>query len=163
MTIFAIDTCSLIALDYSGYLEIIIKNVDLVITNKIVSELEDISRFTDDDGRAAEDVLRLLSGITIMETMPKSSGEEELIEVARQNKCDFIVSDDIRPIPKFKTVKSSIIFSSHLLYYLYKAGIISKEKGLVALEKMRNKRSWKENVIYIAGIQLFKYNESKQK
>jgi len=108
MTIFAIDTCSLIALDYSGYLEIIIKNVELVITNKIVSELEDISRFTDDDGRAAEDVLRLLSGITIIETMPKSSGEEELIEVVRQNKCDLTVSDDLRAIPKFNTVNSSI-------------------------------------------------------
>ncbi|MCX9014704.1 MAG: hypothetical protein OIN89_07915 [Candidatus Methanoperedens sp.] len=159
MTIFAIDTCSLIALYYSGYLGIINKNADIVITKKIISELEDISAFTDDDGRAAEDVLRLLSGITIIETMPQSSGEEELIEVARQNKCDFIVSDDIRAIPKFKTVNSAIIFSSHLLYYMYRTGIISKEEGLVALEKMRIKRSWKENVIYIAGIQLFKSYE----
>jgi len=77
--------------------------------------------------------LRLLSGITIIETMPKSSGEEELIEVVRQNKCDLTVSDDLRAIPKFNTVNSSIIFSSHLLYYLYRAGIISKEKGLVFL------------------------------
>jgi len=156
MTIFAIDTCSLIALYYSGYLEIIIKNADTVITNKIVSELENISAFPDDDGRAAEDVLRLLSGITILETIPKSSGEEELIEVAHQKKCDFIVSDDIRAIPKLKKANQPLLFSTHLLYYLYKAGIISKEEGLISLERMRKKRSWKENIIYITGIQLFR-------
>lgn len=89
MTIFAIDTCSLIALQYSGYLEIIIKNVDILITKKIVSELEEISAIRDDDGRAAGDVLRSLSGLSIMETTPKSSGEEELIEVALQDRCDL--------------------------------------------------------------------------
>ncbi len=156
MTIFAIDTCSLIALQYSGYLEIIIKNVNLLITKKIVSELKEISAIHDDDGRAAGDVLRSLSGLSIIETTPKYSGEEELIEVALQDRCDFIVSDDIRAIPKFKTVNLPIIFSSHLLYYIYREGIISKVEGLVALEKMRTKRSWKENVIYIAGIQLLK-------
>jgi len=156
MTIFAIDTCSLIALQYSGYLEIIIKNVNLLITKKIVSELEEISAIRDDDGRAALDVLRSLSGLSILETTSKSSGEEELIEVALQNRCDFIVSDDIRAIPKFKRANLSIIFSSNLLYYIYREGIISKVEGLVALEKMRTRRSWKENVIYIAGIQLFK-------
>ena len=156
MTTFAIDTCSLIALQYSGYLEIIIKNVNLLITKKIVSELEEISAINDNDGGAAGHVLRSLSGLSILETTPKSSGEEELIEVALQERCDFIVSDDIRAIPKFKRANLSIIFSSHLLYYIYREGIISKVEGLVALEKMRTKRSWKENVIYIAGIQLFK-------
>ena len=156
MTTFAIDTCSLIALQYSGYLEIIIKNVDFLITKKIISELEEISAINDDDGGAAGDVLRSLSELSILETTPKSTGEEELIEVALQDRCDFIVSDDIRAIPKFKRANLSIIFSSHLLYYIYREGIISKVEGLIALEKMRTKRSWKENVIYIAGIQLFK-------
>jgi len=156
MTIFAIDTCSLIALQYSGYFEIILNHVDLVVTKKIVSELGDISAISDDDGIAAGEVLRLLNRMKILETTPKSTGEEELMEVASQNKCDFIVSDDIRAIPRFNRANSSIIFSTHLLYYIHRSGIISRVEGLVALEKMRNKRSWKENVIYIAGIQLFK-------
>ena len=71
MTTFAIDTCSLIALQYSGYLEIIIKNVDLLITKKIISELEEISAINDDDCSAAGDVLRSLSGLSILETTPK--------------------------------------------------------------------------------------------
>ncbi|MFH0903839.1 MAG: hypothetical protein V1854_01450 [Methanobacteriota archaeon] len=42
MTRFAIDTCSLIALYYSGYLGDTIKALNLVITNKIHYELEEM-------------------------------------------------------------------------------------------------------------------------
>jgi len=153
---FAIDTCSLIALQYSGYLSTIVETVDIIITKKIHSELEDIGIFTDSDAAAAREILRLLHRITIMEVSQRATGEEELIEVALQKKCDFIVSDDIRAIPKLKLTNISTLFSTHLLYYLFRAGIISKEEGLIALEKMRNNRSWKENLIYISGIQLFR-------
>lgn len=153
---FAIDTCSLIALQYSGYFEVTVKTINLIITKKIFSELGEMIKFSDDDGSAAREILKSVSEITILETQPKSTGEEELIEVALQNKCDFIVSDDIRAISKFKKVSVPVIFSTHLLYFLYRAGIISKDEGMVALEKMRSKRTWKENVIYIVGIQLFK-------
>lgn len=156
MTRFAIDTCSFIALHYSSYLEAAKKNMNLLITKKILSELEEMSTFPDDDGRAAREILSLLPWMQIMETQPKSTGEEELVEVALHNDCDFIVSDDIRAISKLKKAKKPLLFSTHLLYYLYKAGIISKEEGLIALERMRNKRSWKENLIYITGIQLFR-------
>lgn len=153
---FAIDTCSLIALQYSGYLSTIVETVDIIITKKIHSELEDIGIFTDSDAVAAREILRLLHKITIMEVSQRATGEEELIEVALQKKCDFIVSDDIRAMPKLKLTNISTLFSTHLLYYLFRAGIISKEEGLIALEKMRNNRSWKENLIYISGIQLFR-------
>jgi len=82
----------------------------------------------------------------------RSTGEEELVEVALQKKCDFIVSDDIRAMPKLKMTNTPTLFSTHLLYYLFRAGMISKEVGLIALEKMRNNRSLKENLIYITGI-----------
>ena len=153
---FAIDTCSLIALQYSGYLSTIVETVDIIITIKIHSELEDIGIFTDSDAVAAREILRLLHKITIMEVSQRATGEEELIEVALQKKCDFIVSDDIRAMPKLKLTNISTLFSTHLLYYLFRAGIISKEEGLIALEKMRSNRSWKENLIYISGIQLFR-------
>lgn len=153
---FAIDTCSLIALQYSGYLSTIVETVDIIITKKIHSELEDIGIFTDSDAAAAREILRLLHKITIMEVSQRATGEEELIEVALHKKCDFIVSDDIRAMPKLKLTNISTLFSTHLLYYLFRAGIISKEEGLIALEKMRNNRSWKENLIYISGIQLFR-------
>jgi rRNA-processing protein FCF1 len=129
MTRFAIDTCSLIALYYSGYLGDTIKALNLVITNKIHYELEEMGKYSDD---------------------------EELIEIAIKHECDFIVSDDIRAISVLKRAGIPLIFSTHLLYYLYKKGIVSKEEGLIALEKMRNRRTWKNNLIYIAGIQLFK-------
>jgi len=93
---FAIDTCSLIALQYSGYLSTIVETVDIIITKKIHSELEDIGIFTDSDAAAAREILRLLHKITIMEVSQRATGEEELIEVVLQKKCDFIVSDDIR-------------------------------------------------------------------
>lgn len=153
---FAIDTCSLIALQYSGYLEATFKNVNLIITKKILSELEEMGRFSDDDSSTAREVLKSVSKMLLLETQPKSTGEEELIEVALQSNCDFIVSDDIRATSKFSKANVPIIFSTHLLYYLYRKAIISKDDGLIALERMRNARSWKENLIYIAGIQLFK-------
>jgi len=152
--IFATDTCSLIALQYSGHLSTIAETIDIVITKKIHSELEEIGKFTDNDAAAAREILKLLHTITIMEVSQRLTGEEELIEVALQKKCDFIVSDDIRAMPEFKLTNTSTLFSTHLLYYLFRAGMISKEEGLIALEKMRNNRSWKENIIYISGIQL---------
>ncbi len=156
MTIFAIDTCSLIALHYSGYLEAVVKTVNLVITKKVYSELEEMGKFPDDDGSAACEVLKFMQWITALETQPKPAGEEELLDVALKHKCDFIVSDDIRAISKLRKADVPVIFSTHLLYYLYRAGVISKIDGLIALEKMRSKRTWKENLIYIAGIQLFR-------
>jgi rRNA-processing protein FCF1 len=156
MTRFAIDTCSLIALYYSGYLGDTIKALNLVITNKIHYELEEMGKYLDDDGSAALEVLTFLTKIKILETQPKSTGEEELIEIAIKHECDFIVSDDIRAISVLKRAGIPLIFSTHLLYYLYKKGKVSKEEGLIALEKMRNRRTWKNNLIYIAGIQLFK-------
>lgn len=156
MTRFAIDTCSLIALYYSGYLEDTIKALNLVITNKIHSELEEMGKYSDDDGFAALEVLTFLPKIKIIETKPEPTGEEELIEVAIKHECDFIVSDDIRAISKLEKAEIPLIFSTHLLYYLHKKGKVSKEEGLIALEKMRNRRTWKNNLIYIAGIQLFK-------
>jgi len=133
---FAIDTCSLIALHYSGHLESTIKTLNLIITQKIYSELEEIGKFSDDDSAAAREVLKLAPDLTILEIQPKATGEEELIEVAIQNKCDFIVSDDIRAISKLKKASVPVIFSTHLLYYLYRASKISKDDGLIALEKM---------------------------
>ncbi len=153
---FAIDTCSLIALHYSGYLEAAVKNIDIVITKKIYSELEEMEKFSDDDGSAAHEVLKFMQKVTVLETQSKPTGEEELFEAALKHKCDFIVSDDIRAISKLKKADVPVIFSTHLLYYLHRAGMLSKMDGLIALEKMRSKRTWKENLIYIAGIQLFR-------
>ena len=153
MTIFAVDTCSLIALLYSGHLEAIFKNMDLIITRKIHSELEEMRKFSDDDGAAAEGILGSVPGITVVETRP--TGEEELIEPALHKKCDFIVSDDLRALSKLTKAGIPVIFSTHLLYYLYRKGIISKDDSMIALEKMRNRRSWKENLIYITGKTLF--------
>lgn len=156
MTIFAIDTCSLIALHYSGYLEAAVRTVNLVITKKVYSELEEMGDFSDDDSSAALEVLKFMPKVTILETQPKPTGEEELLDVALEHKCDYIVSDDIRAISKLKKADVPVIFSTHLLYYLHRAGMLSKMDGLIALEKMRSKRTWKENLIYIAGIQLFR-------
>jgi rRNA-processing protein FCF1 len=154
--IFAIDTCSLIALQYSGYLSTIAETIDIVITKRIHSELEEIGIFTDNDAAAAREILKLLHILTIVKVPQRSTGEEELVEVALQKKCDIIVSDDIRAMPKLKMTNTPTLFSTHLLYYLFRAGMISKEVGLIALEKMRNNRSLKENLIYITGIQLFR-------
>ncbi len=112
-------------------------------------------KFSDDDGAAAEDILGSVPGMTVVETRLKPTGEEELIELALQNKCDFIVSDDLRALSKLTKTGVPVIFSTHILYYLHRKGIISKDDSLIALEKMRNRRSWKENLIYIAGKQLF--------
>jgi len=144
MTIFAVDTCSLIALQYSGHLEAIFKNMDLIITRKIHSELEEMKKFSDDDGAAAEGILGSVRGLTVVETRSKPTGEEELIELAFHKKCDFIVSDDLRALSKLTKVGIPVIFSTHILYYLYRKGIISKDDCMIALEKMWNRRSWKD-------------------
>ncbi len=115
MTRFAIDTCSLIALQYSGYLEASIKTVTLVITKKIYSELEEMGKFSDDDSSAAQEVLKLVKEITLLETKPKPTGEEELIDIALQKKCDFIVSDDLRAISKLKKADIPVIFGIVLI------------------------------------------------
>ncbi len=156
MTIFAIDTCSLIALHYSGYIKAAVETVNLVITNRIYSELEEMGKFSDDDSSAALEVLKFIPRIPVLETQPKPTGEEELVEAAIAHKCDFIVSDDIRAISKLRRAGIPVIFSTHLLYYIYRAGVLSKMDGIIALEKMRSKRTWKENLIYIAGVQLFR-------
>ncbi len=38
---------------------------------------------------------------------------------------NFIVSDDIHAMPELKLTNTSTLFSTHLLYYLFRAGMIS--------------------------------------
>ena len=74
--IFAIDTCSLIALQYSGHLSTIIETTDIVITKKIQSELKEIGTFFDNDAATSREILEMLHDITIIEVPNRPTGKK---------------------------------------------------------------------------------------
>ena len=65
-----------------------------------------------------------------------------------------MVTDDIKATKKFKN-KIEWIYSTHVVFLLYYKNIISKERALFSIEKMRTERSWKDNIISVTGRILF--------
>lgn len=45
--------------------------------------------------------------------------------------------------------KISVYFSTFFLVAFVTAGVLSKEEGLEKLERLRERRSWKNNIIYL--------------
>ena len=150
---FAFDTSALVSLGHTELIDLILENFNIILTHSIINELKEISTKDDNDALSAKKWLNKSKELKIEKTKTKKAGEEGLFEICI-NKDIFLVTDDIKAIKKFKN-KIKCYFSVHIIYILYKKEIISIERAIFSIEKMRAERTWKENIIYVTARTLF--------
>lgn len=153
--LFAVDTCALIALEHGDVFEEVVRSFNIAVTKKVVDELEETAAFKDQDGECARNILSKLSMLKVEKVRARDSAEEELLELARDNRVRYIVTDDLKAARKMRLSGMKVLFSPHLVYLLYKRGKLEKEDAVRTIERMRYRRTWKENVIYTMALGLF--------
>jgi len=152
-SLIAIDTSALVSLGHTELIDLILENFDIILTNSIINELKEISIREDNDAISAKKWLNVSKELKIDKIKTRKEGEDGLFKICTKRDI-FLVIDDIKAIKKFKN-KIKYFFSVHIIYMLYKKEIISKERAILSIEKMRTERTWKENIIYVTARTLF--------
>ncbi len=149
----AFDTSALVSLGHTDLIDMIMENYSIIITEKILTELKEIAKYKDKDGEAAKIWIQNINDLKIMDCKRQKAGEDELFNLCMKENIPMVI-DDIKATKKFDA-KIEWIFSVHIVFLLYYKKIISEEKAIFSIEKMISERSWKNNIISIAGKMLF--------
>jgi rRNA-processing protein FCF1 len=149
---FFIDTCSLVAIHYSGFYNEINEFLDLFVTDTVISELKKMAKYDDEDGLCATKILEKKHMLNIIPSELCGDAEEELMILSKEHSSIFI-TDDIKAMKKApKNLR--VLNSVHLIYILFRKNIIDKNSAIEAFNKMRNNRDWKKNSLVSIGKKL---------
>ena len=150
---FAIDTSALISLGHTGLFDLIIDNFNIIISEGVLDELRKISEIRDDDGEVAKIWLAQSERLETKKCKRKDVAEDELFPICKEIDTP-LVTDDINAVKRFE-YEITCFFSVHLLYFASQKGLISKERALISVEKMKTERDWKRNIIAVTSKTLF--------
>lgn len=154
----AIDTSAAISLGSTSKFQLATMHFLFISTNRVKKELIEISKTTDELGKIANNILQshLIKFINLEENLQSSKGEIEVINLADKLNADLVLMDDIQARNKFqKQCNSPIRFSPFIIFLLYERNMLTYNEGWSAIEKMKTKREWKENLIIEYAKQLF--------
>ena len=149
----AIDTSALVSLGHTELIEEILEIYDVVISNGVLDELENIGRREDDDAKAAKKWLKLSSQLKVRDVKRKDAAEDELFDICKDENI-VLFTDDIDAARRFEG-KIDCYFSVHMIYLLFRKDIISENRALVAIETMKTNRDWRQNIIVATAKTLF--------
>jgi hypothetical protein len=147
------DTSALISLGHTNLIDKILESYKPIVTSSVISELKEIAIRDDPDGESAKKWLRVKRKFQLENVKKQIPTENELFDISIRRKLP-LVSDDIKAIRKYQK-KCKCLFSVHVVYSLFYKGEISSAQGILAIQKMKRERSWKENAISVAAKVLF--------
>ena len=145
-----LDTSAVISLGCTGKFNLIGRTFSLNSPMRVEEELVEISKTKDEIGKIAEGVLdgQVITFHSLPPNLQNIKGEIEVANLANELKAEAIVMDDIKCMKKLeKRTKIPSWFSSFIIYLLSEQKLIKYKEGLSAIENMKIKRKWKENLI----------------
>ena len=145
-----LDTSAVISLGCTGKFHLIRRAFSLNSPMRVKEELVEISKTKDEIGKVAKDVLdsKFIAFHSLSPNLQNIKGEVEVANLASELKAEAIVMDDIQYMKKLElSTKIPIWFSSFIIYSLSEQKLITSKEGLSAIESMKIKRKWKENLI----------------
>ena len=151
---FLLDTSAFISLESVNLLKEAIRISNIITANSVIKELNEFSKYDDENGKIAKRVLKLKNNFSIKSAKIKEkikyleNTDNELFNLSKQNNVPLI-SDDHKLIHHTKG-KIETYFSTFFIIALVVADIITKENALKILEELRDIRNWESNIIYIA-------------
>ena len=150
---FIIDTSALISLESIKLLDRVIEHFDLITTASVIRELNDFAKHGDEKGEFAKSILKknLISKKAYLKENVDfiEQTDTELYNLAKQENLPLI-TDDHRFVHHTRR-RIQVYFSTFFLSVFVSAELIKKEEALMLLEKMRNIRNWKDNIIYLVS------------
>jgi rRNA-processing protein FCF1 len=133
----------------------VVRRFDMATTKTVVKELKALALRDDADGMAAREAVRFLKAIRLARVARRKEGGDELVQIVKSGRASRLVSDDVRFATRAESAGIPVIFSTALVYGLFRRGAISRDEGLAALERMKLGRGWEENSVCEAGRALF--------
>jgi len=155
-----IDTCALLTLSVSGFLERYL-DFNILIPEEIKRELKDISQYPDSDGMNAKKILGFVPDkikvIAIgdesrVQNLLKSSnidkGEAEVLVLAEEQE-GVAITDDLKCLSDLKeNSKVPVYLSAYLFAGLILRNLATKEEVSNAIESLAKERDWKHSALY---------------
>ncbi len=169
-----IDTSALLSLSMVGILEDSLKIIEAYTTNQIKSELEELSKYRDQEANAALKLLNFIKNNKIkiinidnskIEELTKSdvdSGEASCMVACVENKIQLLIIDDADAIYELESLASEkeikLKLSVAVIVDLLRKKLIAKNKAKSAINKLISTRRWEGGVLevlikrYLKGI-----------
>ena len=164
-TIVVGDTSALISLAVGSVLLKCLRISRILIPKEVYTELSEISQYNDVHGKAAQEIIRMISNGNIevdeVEHVDKinelvsgysriNEGEAEALILAQEKSIPILITDDFRSIPDLKKNSGDveIHLSIYLLARLVLEKIITIAEAQDALIRISEGRTWESAAIY---------------
>ena len=150
---FIFDTSALISIEIVGLLEELNKLVNIIITGSVIEELENFSRFDDAYGNTSKKILKYKDKFIVKKAVISKriqfieNTDNELFNLALKEKLILITDDVKMSYHAGKHIET--YFSTFFLGLFISMNILSKKEAVEKLEKLRDLRSWNNNIIYL--------------
>ncbi len=159
-----VDTSALISLAHGGIIDLILNEFKVVVSDIVLLELKETSKFNDEDGKAASKVLEgagsmevrdvLKRGIHEIVTSRMDEGEASCVLLAKEEDIEALISDDFRAMHQLQYFSQKYGFDlglgAALIQALVFRGKLDKSQALNILERIAFKRGWIGRPIYRA-------------
>ncbi|MBI2109967.1 hypothetical protein HYT58_02220 [Candidatus Woesearchaeota archaeon] len=154
-----VDTGALLSLACSTNFELIIKSYNLIITNSVLNELKEFTRYEDFLGLKAKNLIKRkikVKNPSKIINLNLEKAESEIFSLAKEEKC-IALTDDIHAarIAEEK-LKINIKPSFYLLLLLYKNNKIKKEDIIKDIESILEFRGWLDGALWEYALNLIK-------
>ena len=159
-----LDTSAIISLGCASTFHLIERIFDLHSPTRVKEELKEISLADDEIGKIAKDILqaKYIKFHNLASNLKSNLGEVESINLANELNAKIIIIDDIKSMKNLeKKTRIPLLFSSFIIYSLSERKIISYDDGWSAIEDMKAKRQWEENLIMEYAKFLFEKEEKQ--
>lgn len=151
------DTSALLSLACSKFLEEILENNEIIITQSVMNELNEFARYADFLGIRAKEVLSK----KLVVKNPKQTisigleqAESEVISLALEHKCIALTDDAHAARVASEKLKFNAKPSFYLLLLLYKKNKISKTDLINEVQLMLRRRNWLSGALWEYAISL---------
>ena len=150
---YILDTSAFISLESINILEQVLNLFSITTTNSVIKELEEFAKYDDKYGKIAKNVLKLKNRLTIESCEIKESikhvepTDNELYNLSLKKKLP-LVTDETKLVHHTRH-KIEVYFSPVFLILLLKEKYFTKEEVLDKLEKLKDIRNWRNNIIYL--------------
>jgi len=135
----------------------ILQYFDIYITDTIALELSEMAQYKDESANSAKRILEMIKSNQIelrnitdfsLHLVAIDAGEASCLSLALNEKVDYLVTDDCRCFGYLSEHFKNTVFSIFLVKLLLNLGEITDDEGWSYIEKMREKRTWGNNIIY---------------
>ena len=168
----AADTSALVSIGIAGLAEKCLEIAEINVPEAVMEELEEISSYADEEGKAAKAVLGLVKNGKIIKSEVKDGGkvhkllskdvdkgEAECFVLCIERGIKKLVMDDVDAGYSLQGLAKSegivIRISVALIAELLKKNRLSKKEALEAVGKMAKAREWEGGVLEVLAGKYF--------